>query len=146
MDLKEFKNSIPSLVEQAIDTAHNITEGKNTLTSDISDIDKMDEIVRYIHNLRKKNLIDDDVSWNISVSFGTLLGEMIINEHKFHWALNDDEIPVVETDDHDRLSPITKLYKIITDEEDCEGSPSGFYKGFLAIKQYNAMNDEDKKK
>ena len=42
------------------------------------------------------------------------------------------------------MSPITKLYKIITDEDDCEGTPSGFYDGFKILMQYQAMSEEEK--
>ncbi len=148
MQLNEFIENIPSFVDQAIDVGNKISNSESSLEVELSSIDKMDPVIDYLHNLWKKELINDTVAWNSSVFFGVLLGEIIIKEHGFHWAINDDEIPVVETEDGNQLSPITKLYKIITDEDDegSEGSPSGFYSGFKALQQYYAMSEEEKAK
>lgn len=145
MNIQEFNENIPSLVEQAVEVARKISNNETALTVSLDSIEKMDPIVDYLHNLWKKNLINDTIAWNISVSLGALLGEIIIKENNFHWALIED-LPVVETDDGNQLSPITKLYKIITDEDDCEGSPSSFYNGFKALQQYSAMSEEEKEK
>ena len=148
MQLGEFIESIPSFVEQAIDVGNKLSHGDANLTLELTSIKKMDPIVDYLHSLWRKGLINDTVAWNSSVAFGVLLGEIIIKEHGFHWALNNEEIPVVETEDGNQLSPITKLYKIITEEDDdgSEGSPSGFYSGFKAIQQYYAMSDEERER
>ena len=69
---------------------------------------------------------------------------MIIREHGFHWAMSDNEIPIVETEDGNQLSPITKIHKIITSEDGGNGSPSGFYNGFRALQQYYEMTDEER--
>ena len=62
--------------------------------------------------------------------------------------MNEDEIPVIETENGNYLSPITKIYKIIIDEEEdgSEGPPSSFYSGFKALQQLYAMNDYEKQK
>ena len=86
------------------------------------------------------------MAWNASVCFGILLGEMIIKKHNFNWTINDEKIPVIETNDKDQLSPITKIYKIITSKYDDEGTPSGFYNGFLTIEKLNNMSKEERKK
>ncbi len=148
MQLSEFIESIPSFVEQAIDIGKKLSNGDSDLTLDLSSIKKMDPIVDYLHNLWRKDLIDNTIAWNSAVVFGVLLGEIIIKEHGFYWAINEEKIPVVETEDRNQLSPITKLYKIVTDEEDDggEGSPSGFYDGFKALQQYYAMSDEERER
>lgn len=145
MDLKEFKENIPVYIDQAVSTADRISEGKTKLSPSLEKLEELDEVIEYLHNLQRKGLINDAVVWNTSVAFGVLLGEIIIREHGFHWVMGD-QMPLVETDDGNRLSPITKLYKILTDDDDCEGSPSGFYKGFKALDQYYAMSDEEKEK
>lgn len=145
MDLKEFKESIPAYIDQAVSTADRISEGKTKLSPSLEKLEELDVVIEYLHNLQRKGLINDTVVWNASVAFGVLLGEMIIREHGFHWVM-DDQMPLVETDDGNRLSPITKLYKILTDDDDCEGTPSGFYEGFKALEQYYAMSDEEKEK
>ena len=143
MTIIEFKENIPAFVEQAIETGKKITEGKTVLSPSLSSIGDLDGIIEYLHSLWEKKLISDDVAWNMSVSFGVLLGEMIINEHHFRWVMNDG-LPVVETDEGNRLLPITKINKIITDEDSCEGSPSTFYDGFLALQQWNILKNQEK--
>lgn len=145
MNTSEFNKRIPAFIEQAVDTGKKITEGKTVLSSSLVSLRDLDGIIEYLHNLWMKNLINDQVAWNVSVSFGVLLGEMIINKHHFHWAINEG-LPVIETNDGNQLSPITKINKIITDENSCEGSPTTFYEGFLALEQYQKMSDEEKEK
>lgn len=142
MQLDEFKKNIPVFLEQAITVGNKVSNGKAKLSCTLAGIKEMDSVIDYLHNLWKKALIDDIVAWNSSVSFGVLLGEIIIREQGFHWSICND-LPVVETDDYNQLSPITKLYKIITDEHDGEGTPSGFYNGFKALQQYYAMSDDE---
>ncbi len=145
MTISEFKDNIPIFIEQAIETGKGITGGKTALRPALSSIGDLDGIIEYLHSLWEKKLISDDVAWNASVSFGVLLGEMIINEHHFHWVMNGG-LPVVETDEGNQLSPITKVNKIITDEDSGEGSPTTFYEGFLALQQYQNMSDEEKER
>lgn len=145
MDIQEFKNNIPNFLKQANDIGNHISKNETNLTVSLENIEKMDPIVDYLHNLWRKHLIDNNVAWNVSVSLGVLLGEIIIQEHGFHWSIVND-IPLVETDEGNRLSPITKIYKIITNEEDCEGSPSSFYSSFKALQQISEMSEEEREK
>ncbi len=145
MTISEFRENIPTFIEQAIATGKKITEGKTVLSPSLSSISDLDGIIEYLHSLWEKKLISDDVAWNVSVPFGVLLGEMIINEHHFHWVMKDG-LPVVETDEGNQLSPITKVNKIITDEDSSEGSPTTFYEGFLALQKYQNMSDEEKER
>ena len=145
MTISEFRENIPTFIEQAIATGKKITEGKTVLSPSLSRISDLDGIIEYLHSLWEKKLISDDVAWNVSVPFGVLLGEMIINEHHFHWVMKDG-LPVVETDEGNQLSPITKVNKIITDEDSSEGSPTTFYEGFLALQKYQNMSDEEKER
>ena len=140
----ELTFSIHPFIEDAVDIAKKISDGKMVLTTSIESIDNLDEIVGYLHNLWNKNLIDDTVVWNVSVTLGVLFGEMIINEKSFHWTINKEELPVVETEDGNQLSPISKLYKIIIDEDDCEGTARGFYEGFKALEYYDSLGDDEK--
>lgn len=146
MDIKEFKENIPSYIQQAINVGIDTTGGRIQLTTSMESIDDLDKVVDYIHNLYLKKLLDDNVAWNISVYLGTLLGEMIMNEGGFYWTINDDDIPVLENEKNNMLSPITKLYKIITDDNSCEGTAKGFYNAFKALEKYDSMSEEEKEK
>lgn len=136
MNLNEFEKSTPALIEDAIKTGSSIPGVKKRLTPSTDSMEELDTVVEYLHQLWKKRLIDDTVAWNLSVTFGALLGEMIIRKHGFHWAMNKYEIPVVEKGKRNQMSPITKIYKIIVDEESNEGLPSLFYKGFFALLEH----------
>lgn len=144
MNTEEFQESIQSYIEKAIDIAKKISNGKMTLTTSFESIDDLDETVEYLHNLWAKKLIDDIAAWNVSVTLGVLLGEIIINERSFHWTINNENIPVVETENGNQFSPITKLYKIIIDEDDCEGTARGFYEVFKALEYYHSLSDDEK--
>lgn len=146
MNIEEFRESIPSFIEQAIDIVKEISDGQTVLTTSLECINELDTTVEYLHNLWVKNLIDNTVAWNVSVTLGILLGKMIINERGFYWTINNEDIPVVETEDKNQLSPISKLYKIIIDENDCEGTASGFYEGFKALEHYHSLSDDEKEK
>lgn len=146
MNAEELQESIPSFIEKAINLAKKISDGKITLTTSFDSIDDLDETVEYLHNLWAKKLIDDTVARNVSVTLGVLLGEMFVNEEGFHWTKNNQDIPVVETEDGNQLSPISKLYKIITDEDDGEGTARGFYEGFKVLEHYHSLSDDEKEK
>lgn len=135
MDLETFKANIPELVDEAIEAGKKISEGKTVLTVSLDSIKDMDPIVDYVHHLWEKELIDDNTAWNISCAFGTLLGEIIIKEHGLYWYIYND-VPVVAKDDNNWVSPISKTYKIITDTDDGEGTPSSFYESFKVLQQY----------
>lgn len=142
MNIDDFKNNIPSLVEQAKDTVGHISNKQ--VGVDIESMSDLDETVMYMNNLFKKGLISEDVAWNASVSLGVLLGEMILSKHKFYWDMNENGIPVLKTNENSSMSPITKVYKVITDKDGVEGTPSGLYNGYLALEQYYAMSDEER--
>ena len=144
MNLLEFKAMIPSLIQQANDIAKKVSEDETELTASIACLEKMDGVVEYLHRLWMKSLLSDNAAWNCSVIFGSLLGEMIIGEHGFQWSMDDAGMPLVETEDRNRMFPITKVYKIITDEENCEGSPSTFYEGFKALQHYYSLSDDER--
>lgn len=144
MNMEEFRNNIPSFIEQSINIGKSIPDCNICLTASLKCINELDTTVEYLHKLWLKHLIDDTVAWNMSVMLGTLLGEMIINERCFHWVINNENLPVVETEEKNTLSPITKIYKIITDKNDCEGTARGFYEGFRILEQYHSLNDDEK--
>ena len=146
MTINEFLENKDQYIEMAIDIAKNICPEGNELTTSIESVEDMDDVVKYIRNLYQKGLLDDDVDWNVAVVFGTLLGEMIINKEGYRWGLDDQEVPCVDAGEGNKLFPIYKIHKIITSEEDDEGSPSGFYKGFIALKAYHEMSEEEKEK
>lgn len=145
MNLEDFLKNKVEWIQQAIDMGDYCVGGPIKLKDDIKYIDNLDMVVDKTRNLVQKKMLDDNTTWNVSTVLGTLLGEMIIKKHKFKWAINDEDIPVVETKDGNQLSPITKIYKILTSEEDDEGSPSSFYSGFLALEKLNNMNEEEQK-
>lgn len=145
MDLETFKANIPELVDEAVEAGKKMSEGRTVLTVSIDSIKDMDPIVEYLHHLWDKKLIDDHIAWNISYIFGTLLGEIIIKEQGFHWEIFDN-LPVVGKNEKNWVSPISKIYKIITDTDDGEGMPSNFYDSFKVMLQYESMSDEEKEK
>ena len=146
MDINDFLSQKEGFIEKATGVAKEVTNGEVDLTTDLSSIEDLDKVIDVIHNLKTKGLVNDTVAWNSAVMFGTILGEMIIKEHGFHWAINSEDLPVVEKDSHNQMSPITKLYKIIMDPESMEGSAKGFYQGFLALEQYENLSEEEKAK
>ena len=133
MNLNEFRANVPSYVDKAIETGRSITGGKAELKPSMDSIGVLDAVVAYAHELWKKKQIDDDVAWDIAVSFGVLLGEMMIREHELYWTVNEEGIPVVAKGEKHTASPITKLYRILTDEDDIEESPSAFCEAFSAL-------------
>ncbi len=145
MELNEFINSIPSYVDLAVTMGKKLNGGNYEITTSIKDITQIDAVVSYLHNLWEKKLINDDVAWNASVAFGVVLGEMMNNEHDYHWII-EDNLPMISTDDNTKASPITKMYKIITDEDNCEGTASDFYEGFMALLEIQNMSDEEKER
>lgn len=86
--LEEFIKQIDEQIEKAIELGRKCVENELELNTSTETIEKLDEIVEFIRNLYKKKLIDENVAWNIAVSLGTLLGEMIINKHGFRWNIN----------------------------------------------------------
>ena len=142
MEIQEFLSKKEEFIQKAIELGLQVSSGLVQLRTDINAIDDLDRIIEHVHNLYRKDLVDDAVAWNISVMLGTLLGEAIIKEHDFHWTINN--IPVVETEEKNQLSPISKINKIILDEDDIEGTAKGFYEGFIALMKYQKMSDEDK--
>ena len=136
MDIQEFKEQLPSLIEQALVIGRDVFGEECKLTNSIDSIGELDKVVASLHNLWKKKLIEEAGGVD-SPTFllGTLLGEMIINEQGYHWVIEED-LPVVETLRHNQLSPISKIFKIITDEDSFEGTPSGFYKTFITLERF----------
>ena len=51
MTIVEFKDNIPTFIEQAIGTGKKITEEKTVLSSSLSSIGDLDGIIEYLHNL-----------------------------------------------------------------------------------------------
>ena len=147
MTLKEFLEVKEEYVERAISLADMWPSDPVELKPELKYMENLDEIVERTRHLREKGLLDDDTVWRASVFFGTLLGEMVINEHGYHWILDENEVPMVEDDNNIKMSPITKIQKILlSSDEDGEGSPTSFYEGFRALQKYTAMSEEEKAK
>ncbi|MBR5179191.1 MAG: hypothetical protein IKW90_10395 [Lachnospiraceae bacterium] len=144
MEIQEFLSKKDEFIQNAIELGKQTTKGSIILRTDIDALEDLDKVIDEVHNLYSKKLIDDTVAWNVSVVLGTLLGEIIIKENGFHWAINN--IPVVETEEKNQLSPISKINKIILDQDNIEGSAKGFYDGFIALSKYYSMSDEEKEK
>jgi len=143
LTLYEFISNKELYIDKAKEAYFKYTNGKR-LEIDISYIKELDEFVNVLRNLKSKNLVSGIVLWNMLISL--VLGEMIIKEHGCHWTINFEGMPVVETENKDQLSPITKIYKIVTSEEDDEGRPSSFYNVFLALMEYNKMSEEERER
>ena len=134
MDIQEFLDEKDELVQNAIELGKKTTNNSIILRKEIDAIEDLDKVIDKVHNLYSKELINDTIAWNVSVMLGTLLGEIIIKEHGFHWAINN--IPVIETEEKNQLSPISKINKIILDKDNMEGTAKSFYDGFVTLMKY----------
>ncbi len=143
MRIQQFMTEKNDLIRRAIELGEEISSRKIWLRPEMSYMDNLDKVIVMARDLREKNLIDDGAAWNISVMLGTLLGEMIINETGYRWTINDEELPVVEDEDHNYMSPITKVYKILLDKDNEEGTARSFYEGFMTLRNYDLMSEED---
>lgn len=135
MNLNKFINSIDHYLSDAIEIGLKASSGTIKLKPQISDIANLDLVIGYIHTLYMKELIDETACWNIAIILGTLFGEMIIKEKLYHWSMDSNGIPIVETSNHNSLSPITKIYKILLDNDNTEGTASSFFDAFLILQQ-----------
>ena len=146
MTLEEFLEYVDEACEQAIETAASFKSEPIELTRSIDGIENLDRVVEICRNVYQKGYISEDTVWALSESFGILLGEMMINAEGWKWIMDDDGMPLVETPEGLKISPLTKINKIILSEEGDDGSPSGLYKGARFLLKYGSMSEEEKEK
>lgn len=145
--IEDFKSEIKNYIDCAYNLTNTCPYGNYDIKMDVNNLGELDGFVEMLRDLyQNKKGLDKEQAWEMAVVFGTFLGEAIIKKHKFNWVENSEHIPVVETNYGNQLSPITKIYKIITSKSDDEGSPSGFYNGYLTLEKYHNMSDEEKEK
>ena len=143
MDIREFTQNISDYINKAIDLGKEVTGGDVALSTDIRAVGDLDKVIAVLKEQYAAGLIDDKTAWNASVLFGTVLGEMIIAEHFYEWAISADKMPIVKTHAGDQVSPITKIYKIICDKDGMEGDADGFYKTFVLLREYYREKDAE---
>lgn len=147
MTVDEFKKTIPGILELAIDLGNSVFQDYVRVSVDIYCLNYIDQVVDYLHNLWLKDLIDNHIAWNASKCLGTLAGEALVRHHNWEWSINDDNIPVVKAYGN-TMSPITKIFKIITEPNDVndsltEGSVISLYTAFLAMLELKSRRDTD---
>ncbi len=101
---------------------------KNFDYSDDS-IDAMQEIMESARLHARHIKTSERSLWNMSTAFGIYLGQTILKNHLaakgYAWRQGENGIPVVENDKGTNLSPITKIFKHLT--QDYEEDIRGFY-------------------
>lgn len=74
----------------------------------------VEENIQYVRRLHMKELVNDTVCWNMSVSLGVYCGEVYLKDKLgamgYAWKDNAEGIPVV-ADEKNAMNPITKIYK-----------------------------------
>lgn len=92
-------------------------------------IGDLDEILQYYYEAAKQEKTTDQQLWNIAVIFGIYLGQTLLDTHLtekgYSWCLGEDKVPVLEKDDRNQMSPITKAYKRLMNGP--EDSVKSFY-------------------
>lgn len=109
---------------------------KNFDFSDDS-IDEMQEILEEVRLQACRAKIANDQLWGLSVAFGIYLGQTILKNHLaakgYAWKQGENGIPVVENDRRTNLSPITKIYKHLT--QDYEENIKRFYETGILVNE-----------
>ena len=110
----------------------------------------LEEVIGQIRTLRRKEsaLVDDNVAWNLAVYFGTYFGEIMLRDELaargMSWQINENDLPVVMDEKHrNAISPISKIYKKLTDvenETDEEGDLPTVYQIYLWMLDREDMN------
>ncbi len=113
---------------------------KNFDYSDDS-IDEMQEILESVRRQARSMKLAEDYLWDLSVVFGIYFGQTILKKHLaekgYAWKQGSNGIPVVENDKKTNLSPITKIYKHLTQEE--EEDIQGFYETSILLDEIAQM-------
>ena len=113
------------------------------LDGTVASLDVLEQVIRQTRGVRRKNmsLIDDQAAWNMAVYYGTYFGQVILQDglagRGMKWCMNENGIPVIADGSHvNAVSPITKIYKKLTDvenEEDEEGDLHSIYQIFCFL-------------
>ena len=113
---------------------------KNFDYSDDS-VDEMQEILESVRRQARRMKLAEDYLWDLSVAFGIYFGQTILKNHLaekgYAWKQGSNGIPVVENDKKTNLSPITKIYKHLTQEE--EEDIQGFYETSILLDEIAQM-------
>lgn len=98
-------------------------------------IEKLDEILRSLYDSSAKNDMTEKRLYTISIEFGIYLGETLLKnclaEHGYSWQLDENNIPVLAKGKDFQMSPVSKVYKRLTDGYGNEVKP--FYNVAIAI-------------
>lgn len=100
-------------------------------------LEDLEIIIKKISEISKQ--IDEKTIWNISLSLGSYLGEVILKngfkDNDFYWWIDDDNIPIISNKNHNIiLSPIIKVYNKINNYDNVETLLSFYEQSLLKIK------------
>ena len=112
----------------------NLEEFKNNINTDISYLKSFDRLINILNEIYKNNNISINQVNDLSFNLGVFLGEMIIRENKYHWTINNNGVPVIETNKNNVISPINYIYRTITNKnKKDEDNPSKLYNDLLKL-------------
>ena len=81
------------------------------------DIDDLEEILEIIHDGYENKKIPDEIAERVAVSMGIYLGQVMLlqklSECGYEWKSDTSE-PYLANDDENKMFPITKVWKRIT--------------------------------
>jgi len=98
------------------------------------DIDGLEEILEILSNDYENKSLSDETAERIAVSLGIYLGQVMLlqklSECGYEWQIDTTE-PYLAKDDKNKMFPITKVWKRITNG--IEDNVESFYKVGIAI-------------
>lgn len=98
-------------------------------------IEKLDEILKSLYDSSPNNDLTEKRLYTISIEFGVYLGETLLrnclSEHGYSWRLDENNIPVLAKSKDFQMSPVSKVYKRLTNGYGDEVKP--FYNIAIAI-------------
>lgn len=134
MNLEEFKNNINIIIDDVREFAVSCPIECIILDTDISYLKSFDRLINILNEIYKNNNISINQVNDISFNLGVFLGEMIIRENKYHWIINNNGVPVIETNKNNVISPINYIYRTITNKnKNDEDNPSKLYNDLLKL-------------
>ena len=120
------------LSEKAVETAKN---WDLQLDYSAGSIASLEQIAQSIYQTNQSQHLPDHVLWNIAATYGAYLGETLLKnglgELGLSWAENEEGMPVLWKDKGNWMSPVSKVYKRITNGP--EDKLEGFYSTCFAF-------------
>ena len=71
--------------------------------------------MQYYYVNREREGLTDRELWRLAVIFGIYLGQSLLYNHLidkgYSWRMGRDKVSVLDKDDRNQMSPITRVYK-----------------------------------